>query len=329
MSHSRRRGGYSVPERQPRHRPADYNFRVTIQPGILSLGASEHVYLEFDLRQGVNLGALACTLRPLLNHPTTHGANIVLGVRPSLWAAIAPAEHVPAAKDFDEPIIGDDGFEMPASQRDLWIWIAGSDRSVVFDASVRAITDLAPFAHVVSETVGWVYHDSRDLTGFEDGTENPPALDAPEVISVPSGVPGAGSSVLLFQLWSHIPRWRDETIPQQEAVIGRTKRDSIEFDDDVQPPTSHVSRTTVRVDGQSQEIFRRNTAYGNATDHGTVFVGFSQDQWRQEAMLRQMAGVDGVRDALTRFTTPETGSWYIVPSLEAMRACLPDEADSK
>ncbi len=299
---------------------------MTIQPGILSLGASEHAYLEFNLRKNTDRGALASALRPLLNHPTTHGANIVLGVRPSLWASIARPEHVPAAKDFTEPIVGRDGFEMPATQRDLWIWIAGSDRSAVFDASVRVITDLAPFTHVVSETVGWVYRSSRDLTGFEDGTENPPALDAPEVISVPAGVPGAGVSILLFQLWSHVPRWRDVPVPDQEKVIGRTKPDSIEFDDDVQPPTSHVSRTTVRVEGESQEIFRRNTAYGNATDHGTVFVGFSQDQWRQEAMLRQMAGVDGVRDALTRFTTPETGAWYVVPSLEAMRACLPTDA---
>lgn len=298
---------------------------MTIQPGILSLGASEHSYLEFNLRNGADLDELTQALRPLLNHPTTHGANLVFGVRPSLWASLAPAQHVAAARDFAEPIVGRDGFEMPATQRDLWIWIAGSDRSVVFDASVRTIKGLAPFARVVSETAGWVYHSSRDLTGFEDGTENPSALDAPDVISIPAGQPGAGSTILLFQLWSHMPRWQDVSVPEQEKVIGRTKPESIEFDDDEQPPTSHVSRTVVEVEGEELDIFRRNTAYGGATDHGTVFVGFSQDQWRQQEMLRRMAGVDGIRDALTRFTTPMSGAWYVVPSLEAMRACLPVE----
>lgn len=301
---------------------------MTIQPGILSLGASEHNYLEFNLRNGSDLNGLTQALRPLLNHPTTHGANVVLGVRPSLWASIAPTQHVPAVKDFSEPIVGRDGFEMPATQRDLWIWIAGSERSAVFDASIRTIKGLIPFARVVSETTGWVYHSSRDLTGFEDGTENPSALDAPEVISVPASQPGAGSSILLFQLWSHMPRWQDVPVSEQEEVIGRTKPDSIELDDDVKPPTSHVARTVVEVEGEELDIFRRNTAYGGATDHGTVFVGFSQDQWRQETMLRRMAGVDGVRDALTRFTTPISGGWYVVPSLEAMRACLPVEDDS-
>ena len=310
------------------YRGTHYNLRVTIQPGILSLGASEHIYLEFNLREGTNLNKLTKALEPLLNHPTTHGANIVLGVRPSLWASIAPAQQVPAVKDFTEPIVGRDGFTMPATQRDLWIWIAGSDHSVVFDASVRAITGLAPFTHVVSDTAGWVYRNSRDLTGFEDGTENPHALDAPGLISVPPDQPGSGNTILLFQIWSHLPRWQNLPVPEQEDVIGRTKADSIEFDDDVQPPNSHVSRTTVSVNDTELDIFRRNTAYGSPTDHGTVFVGFSQDQWRQETMLRQMAGVDGVRDALTRFATPETGSWYVVPSLEAMRACLPPEDET-
>ena len=102
----------------------------------------------------------------------------------------------------------------------------------------------------------------------------------------------------------------------------------MELDDDVKPETSHVARTVVEVEGEEMEIFRRNTAYGTATDHGTVFVGFSVDQWRQETMLRRMAGVDGVRDALTRFTTPESGAWYFVPSVESLADFAPidDEA---
>lgn len=94
---------------------------MTIQPGILSLGASEHNYLEFNLRNNADLDRLTQALHPLLNHPTTHGANVVLGVRPSLWASIAPRQHRPAVKDFSEPIVGRDGFEMPTTQRDLWI----------------------------------------------------------------------------------------------------------------------------------------------------------------------------------------------------------------
>jgi porphyrinogen peroxidase len=38
-------------------------------------------------------------------------------------------------------------------------------------------------------------------------------------------------------------------------------------------------------------------------------------------MLDSMAGlVNGVRDALTRFTQPLTGSYYFVPSVDRLRS---------
>jgi hypothetical protein len=37
-------------------------------------------------------------------------------------------------------------------------------------------------------------------------------------------------------------------------------------------------------------------------------------------MLDSMAGVHGPRDELTRYTAPETGAYYFVPALAALRA---------
>ena len=51
-----------------------------------------------------------------------------------------------------------------------------------------------------------------------------------------------------------------------------------------------------------------------------MFVGFSAEQKRLSGMLESMAGlVTGVRDALTRFTVPLTGSYYFVTSVEVLR----------
>ena len=38
--------------------------------------------------------------------------------------------------------------------------------------------------------VGWQYHHDRDLTGFEDGSENPSIVEATSVALVPPGSPG-------------------------------------------------------------------------------------------------------------------------------------------
>jgi putative iron-dependent peroxidase len=60
--------------------------------------------------------------------------------------------------------------------------------------------------------------------------------------------------------------------------------------------------------------------YGTATDHGTMFVGFSAEQRRLSAMLESMAGLaDGVRDDLTRYARPITGAYYFVPSSQSLR----------
>jgi putative iron-dependent peroxidase len=50
-----------------------------------------------------------------------------------------------------------------------------------------------------------------------------------------------------------------------------------------------------------------------------MFVGFSQDRDRLEAMLQSMAGIGGgQRDRLTNFTRALTGAYYFFPSSEGL-----------
>ena len=280
---------------------------ATAQFGIFAIGTSAHCYLEFDSRPGVEPAALARAVADLDEpHSTVGGLNLVIGFRPELWTAVA-ADAPLAVSSFTEPIVGPGRFTMPATQHDLWVWIAGSANDLVFDQAVEMITALNEVAVVATEITGWSYRHSRDLTGFEDGTENPPLAEAADIVAVPDGQPGAGSSVVLIQQWKHDGvAWNQLPDAEQEKVIGRTKPDSVEFGEDVMPVDSHVSRTKVHdASGAELDIFRRNVPYGTVSEHGTLFVGFSREQSRLTRMLSKMAGVeDGVRDALTRYTTP-------------------------
>lgn len=293
------------------------------QPGIFALGNPEHCFVELDLQAGATFEGLVSTLAALSGPETTiSGVNFVVGFRPELWRSVAPgaAGGSGAVRSFEE--IAGPELVMPATQHDAWFWIAGGARDVVFDNAVRVIDAVRPFASAASELGGWLYQHSRDLTGFIDGTENPPVLEAPSV-----AVADDGCSILLFQKWRHLSAWRQLSDAEQERVIGRTKPDSIEFPEDTMPEDSHVSRNVVEEDGEELAIYRRNVAYGGPTDHGTVFVGFCRDQHPLDIMLRRMAGADGgPRDALTRFTTPLSGAYYVMPSLDALRGFVPAEA---
>jgi putative iron-dependent peroxidase len=301
---------------------------VTPQPGIFASGTPEHCYLELDLRPGHTAEELARALAGLAEpFATTSGVNVVVGLRPELWTGLG--DGPPDAAGWTEDLAGVDGFGMPATQHDAWVWIAGADRTLVFDNGRLVIQRLRDLTAVATELTGWHYRHDRDLTGFIDGTENPSLLEARAVACVAEGEPGAGSSVVLVQKWVHDQTgWEALTQREQELAMGRTKPDSIELDDATMPATAHVARTKLVLDGEEQKIFRRNVAYGGVTEHGTVFVGFAARQWRLAEMLRRMAGAaDGIRCALTRYLTPVTGAYYTVPPVEALAAYAPPDED--
>jgi len=289
----------------------------TPQAGIFALGTASHAYLEFDIKSGVEGRGLVEAVAGLREPRTTMGGvNLVAGFRPELWRSVAPDEAPDGVAGFNQDITGSGGYRMPATQHDAVLWISGSAYDVVFDVSRQVIGALDGFARIAEETSSWPYHHDRDLTGFIDGTENPTLIEAPEIALIPESERGGGGSILLLQRWSHdAGAWESQSIARQEAVIGRTKPDSVELDN--RPADSHAARTDQDDFGK---IFRRNMPYGTVADHGTMFVGFTAEQGRLVAMLENMAGLkDGVRDALTYFAKPLTGAYYFIPSIEALR----------
>src|SRR3954452_18241330 len=214
---------------------------ATPQVGIFALGTSVQCYLEFDAVPGASAEDVVATVAGLEEpHAAVGGVNLVVGLRPELWRAVVP-EDCPPVSDFDEPVVGPD-VQMPATQHDAFVWVSGAARDVVFDVARAVIGELGRIARVAEEVTGWTYQRNRDLTGFIDGTENPPLVEAPEAALVPEHSPGAGGSVLLIQKWVHDhEQWMALPVDEQERVIGRTKADSVELSEEVMPEDSHVS----------------------------------------------------------------------------------------
>ena len=71
----------------------------------------------------------------------------------------------------------------------------------------------------------------------------------------------------------------------------------------------------IEEDGEELEIFRRSVPYGDLDEHGLLFVAFSADGARLAQMLDRMAGLgDGVRDAITRWSTPHAERLLLRPA---------------
>ncbi|HET6950758.1 MAG TPA: Dyp-type peroxidase [Acidimicrobiales bacterium] len=293
---------------------------ATPQPGIFAVGTRSHHHLELDVDAGADPAAVLAALRGLRARATTvAGVNLVVGVGSRLCRAMLP-DRLPAGLGEFETLTGADGATLPGDQHDLWIWLHSHGPDAVFDTARRAAADLSGLATVVAEQPSFTYQASRDLTGFEDGTENPPVDEAPGVATVPAGLPGAGGSVVLLQRWVHdLDAFDALDDCDKDQVIGRCLVTGEELPEAERSPRAHLSRVVIDDPaGEELEIFRRSTAFGGVIDHGLMFVAFSADVDRLDTMLRRMVGAgDGVRDRLTDISRCAASAWYVAPPVDA------------
>jgi len=299
--------------------PFQYHLEFTLLPDV---SAAEAVRATADLWNTHITGTPYSAAGPNV-HPTGGAIGIVIGFGPMVWQAVAPHE-MPVNFGPAVAIEAADGRGVPATQRDLWVWLSGSNYDAVVTSGLRVVTDLAKVATVAAEQVCFVRQDNRTWEGFLDGTENPGPFDIPDVAYVPADEPGAGGSTVIVQRWINdaIDDFDQLSEAAQEAVFGRTKRDSIELRP--LPPTSHVARNLLIENGVELDIYRRNIPFGTVSERGYIFVGFAADQSRVTRMLQRMYGADAAPgakpmvDEMTKYTRPVSSSSYFVPSLEAL-----------
>jgi putative iron-dependent peroxidase len=306
---------------------------VTVpQFGIFAQGTIAHAFLEWDLRADTDVARAAAVLSELRG-PTVSagGVNLVLAFGPELWRVIAPGD-VPAGLASFQPLGRIGGHHAPAAQHDVWLWINGSSQDVVFEHTRAAAQAIESVAMLANEQVAFVHRDSRDLTGFVDGTANPTLLEAPEAALVPDGQPGAGGSHVLAMRWIHdLEAFNALPIADQERVFGRSKADSVEMDDDVKPATAHIARVEIEDEaGVELPIYRRSVPYGTVAEHGLYFVAFAADRSRFDTMLGRMFGIGGDErhDRLTDYSRPVSGAFYYAPPLNVL-AALPGIAGAE
>jgi putative iron-dependent peroxidase len=272
--------------------------------------------------------ALRDAIRAAHESGSESNARLVMAFGPAVWRHLVGDGAPSALHDF-ETLRGWQGHDAPARQRDLLFWIHGEGPDRVLDRGLavqRALTSAAAQEiQLELEQPGFVYRDSRDLTGFIDGTANPQAEERFEVALVPDGEPGAGGSFVLTQRWLHdLAGWSGLSVSQQERVIGRTRADSVQLEGDAMPADSHVSRVEFEEDGVEVALYRRSFPHGGVAEHGLYFLAFSCDPHRFDVLLRRMFGLagDGLHDALTGHSRPTSGAYWFAPSLEDLVAAL-------
>ncbi len=279
----------------------------TIQNGILQPIPRLARYLMFSLKPNTQADEAIHALAKEVD-----GESLVVGLGLSLIQHLNG--HIEGLRTF--PALSVESIEIPSTPVALCCWIRGDDRGELVHKT-RALKQLLKNAFQLDQVIdAFQYGKSLDLTGYEDGTENPEDEDAIEAGIVTGKDKGLdGSSFMAIQQWEHDLNYF-ESLPQptQDHTFGRRKSDNEELDD--APKSAHVKRTAQEDFEPEAFVVRRSMPWADAEKEGLVFVAFGHSFDAFEALLNRMVGLDdGIVDALFSFTRPVTGSYLWCPPM--------------
>lgn len=279
----------------------------TTQPGILTDDPPLARYLSFTID---NVDALVNCLQDLRN--MADGDNLVVGLGHSLVKALG--QSIEGLQTF--PAFSAKGIDIPSTPAALWCWLRGNDRGELYHQSRLLEAILSPALSLIDCVDAFGYDGNRDLSGYEDGTENPRGDDAIECSIVKGRGAGVdGSSFVAVQQWLHdFDSFDTMTTEQQDDVIGRHIADNEEFDE--APDSAHVKRSAQESFQPEAFMLRRSMPWAEDMQGGLMFVAFGHSFRAFEAILRRMTGLeDGIQDALFSFTHPVSGSYFWCPPM--------------
>ena len=278
------------------------------QPGILAEETKMARYLEFAIDSEADIRT---ALQALASKNVTE--NTVIGLGQSLVDMLG--KNISGLSTM--PAQTGSGIDIPSTPAALWCWLRGNDRGEIFHHSRQIENMLAPGFAITNVIDSFQYSENRDLSGYEDGTENPEGDEAIQAAIVQSlGAGLDGSSFVAVQQWVHDFDTFDEmSTNEQDDVIGRHASDNEEFEE--APESAHVKRSAQESFEPEAFILRRSMPWAEGMDAGLIFVSFGHSFAAFEAILNRMLGKeDAISDALFTFTRPISGAYFWCPPVK-------------
>ncbi|BDM63487.1 peroxidase [Shewanella sp. NFH-SH190041] len=295
------------------------------QLGICAEGNLHSVYLMLNANDGVeqqlrpSIANIAHYIHELTDQYADCAFNGFVAVGANYWDTLYPASRPAKLKPF--PAMEAGNRDAPALEHDLFVHLRADRLDVLHLVASDVCCMLEDLTELVDEERGFRFMDSRDLTGFVDGTENPKGLQRQAVALVGDEDNAfAGGSYIHVQKYAHnLTKWQRLAVKKQEDIIGRTKQDNIEYASEDKPLTSHIKRVNLKDEqGNAMEILRQSMPYGSVKQQGLMFIATCRTPEHFEKMLQSMVHGDGEgnHDHLMHFTKAMTGSSFFAPSLD-------------
>ena len=292
---------------------------MTQQPGILQDVPAHGRYITMQLRAGVSASQLTACLQDMAVFAQKQnielGTHLVVGLGSTTVQTLKAESSLESLAFVECP---KDAVQVPSTPAALWLWFRSEEAGQTLLWSQASMPVLQTCFELENLVDGFKFKEGRDLTGYEDGTENPEGADAEQAAFVQgSDVSGLnGSSYVAVQQWQHnLAHFKSLPQNHQDDIIGRRLSDNVEFKGS--PITAHVKRTAQESFTPMAFMLRRSMPYKQDMDAGLMFVCFASSPLPFAQQLTRMIGAeDGKPDALFEFSRPLTGAYYWCPSMK-------------
>ena len=209
----------------------------------------------------------------------------------------------------------------PATDGDIFFHISSDRADLNYELMKNFLAPIIDQCTIEDETPCIRYKDSRDLTGFIDGTENPKGDEERASVALIQDGNFAGGSFAFVQKYEHnLNRWEQMSNQEKEHTIGRTMADSVELEN--KKDTAHISRVVIEENGEELEIVRHSKPFFSVSSKkGLFFLAYTNNLDHIEKMLNRMYGQtsDGLTDSLLQHTTPVSGAIFFFPPSEILQ----------
>lgn len=265
---------------------------IKYQLGIVEGLPSSALYMMFNLKEDSDVKFGLKVLQRFVD-----GKSIVAGFGNNLLKMFdIPKDELYQRTKFNNERMSDiDGY-------DLILWVRNDDRGESFHQAIdirKALKDYFDLEKVISS---YTYRGKFDLSGFEDGIENPKGDE-----EVPSSIIAdgdlEGSSFWVLQQWLHDFDWLNSVSQtEKEDCIGRSLDDSHQFEK--LKDFAHVKRSAKENFDPEAQILRKSMPWSDdQLNGGFMFSGFAPSFRSFNLQMGNMlGGSDGVLDGVFKFS---------------------------
>ncbi|MED7819905.1 MULTISPECIES: Dyp-type peroxidase [unclassified Francisella] len=286
---------------------------IKYQVGMVENLLSSAIYMMFNLKKDIDVSFGLKILQRFVD-----GKSVVAGFGNNLLRMF----EIPKDEEFQRALFNSERMS-DSDGYDLVLWLRGDDKGELFHNAINIKKALGDYFNFQKAISSYTYHGKYDLSGFEDGIENPKGEEEVPAAIISTQGSLEGSSFWVLQQWLHDFNWLNSVSQtEKEECIGRSLDDSHQFEN--LKDFAHVKRSAKENFDPEALLLRKSMPWSDDNLNGGFMFSAFATSYRSFnlQMWNMLGGDDGIVDGVFKFSKIIETSYLWCPPFKKGRLDL-------